>query len=356
MIPSVLLSMALFPQDKIDSAPIIAKMHERIKSLNSLQFKIKVTTKDRDGTRREEAEAVLMKPHFYSYKGSLWEHYGDDKNFYWLNHKDKLRQTISREDGIHMPQELIAFEGFIFDGEYTFLDVQEWATREVFEGKQRYKIEFKPYEDSTNDQALYVDVESFLPVGFTAKSPDDYEFTVVRTDFKINPKVEKSVFTPISFSADYREQPGLEKPLLTPGSLAPKVEAKNLRGESVRLADFATRKEAVILNFWFVDCAPCMIELPELQEMAPLFESKGIKLITINTLDKAERVERTMKKRSFTFPVLLDVESRALSNAFNIYACPTTYVIDRDGRIVGGVVGYDMKAINDLISRVAPIK
>lgn len=113
-------------------------------------------------------------------------------------------------------------------------------------------------------------------------------------------------------------------------------ELKDLSGKSVKLSDY--KGKVVFLNFFASWCPPCREEMPSIQRLyEKTLSLKGFKLITVS-VDTVENDARSfIKNGKYTFPVLLD--GSPVADNYGIRGIPTTYVIDKKGKIVDMVVG-----------------
>jgi len=106
----------------------------------------------------------------------------------------------------------------------------------------------------------------------------------------------------------------------------------DIEGNSVSLSQYAGKGTPVILSFWATWCKPCVAEMPHLQK---LYEEKKAVVLAIS-LDGPETeadVAPFVKSKGFTFPVLLDSETRAASLYNPRRAAPFTVIIDKRGKI-----------------------
>ena len=122
----------------------------------------------------------------------------------------------------------------------------------------------------------------------------------------------------------------------------PAFEGKDLDGNTVKSSDLFSGKAVTVVNFWFTTCGPCVGELGDLDALNKELSGKGGALIGINafTLDGNEAAisdaKDVLTQSGATYQnVYFDSGSEAGKFVENIYAYPTTYVVNRSGRIVG---------------------
>ena len=122
----------------------------------------------------------------------------------------------------------------------------------------------------------------------------------------------------------------------------PAFEGKDLAGNTVKSSDLFSGKAVTVVNFWFTTCGPCVGELGDLDALNKELSGKGGALIGINafTLDGNEAAisdaKDVLAQSGATYQnVYFDSGSEAGKFVESIYAYPTTYVVNRSGRIVG---------------------
>ena len=122
----------------------------------------------------------------------------------------------------------------------------------------------------------------------------------------------------------------------------PAFEGKDLDGNTVKSSDLFSGNAVTVVNFWFTTCAPCVGELGDLDALNKELAGKGGALIGINafTLDGDETAisdaKDVLTQSGATYQnVYFDSGSEAGKFVESIYAYPTTYVVNRSGRIVG---------------------
>ena len=122
----------------------------------------------------------------------------------------------------------------------------------------------------------------------------------------------------------------------------PAFEGKDLNGNPVKSDDLFSKNAVTVVNFWFTTCGPCVGELGDLDALNKELSGKGGALIGINafTLDGNEAAisdaKDVLTQSGATYQnVYFDSGSEAGKFVESIYAYPTTYVVNRSGRIVG---------------------
>ena len=122
----------------------------------------------------------------------------------------------------------------------------------------------------------------------------------------------------------------------------PAFEGKDLDGNTVKSKDLFSANAVTVVNFWFTTCNPCVGELAELDALNKELAEKGGSLIGVNTftLDGDEaaisEAKDVLAKKGATYQnVYFDSDGEAGKFTTNIFAYPTTYVVDRNGNIVG---------------------
>ena len=122
----------------------------------------------------------------------------------------------------------------------------------------------------------------------------------------------------------------------------PAFEGKDLDGNAVKSDELFSGNAVTVVNFWFTTCNPCVGELAELDALNKELTEKGGSLIGVNTftLDGDEaaisEAKDVLAKKGATYQnVYFDSDGEAGKFTTNIFAYPTTYVVDRSGNIVG---------------------
>jgi len=101
------------------------------------------------------------------------------------------------------------------------------------------------------------------------------------------------------------------------------------------------RGKVVILNFWATWCQPCRTEMPSMEILYQRFNAQGLEILAVDIGESASSVQQFIRRAGYTFPVILDRANR-VSTVYQVEAIPTTYIIDREGKIIGKVIGSIM--------------
>jgi peroxiredoxin len=135
--------------------------------------------------------------------------------------------------------------------------------------------------------------------------------------------------TPVSYAASPVDLSGA----------APRFSLVDVNGKSVSLADF--HGKVVILDFWATWCPPCKREIPDFIKLQSEYGSKGVQIVGI-ALDQPTKVKAFVKDNGMNYPVLMGTNEVAASYG-GVEAIPTTFVIDKSGKIVVKFEGFRPK-------------
>jgi peroxiredoxin len=109
-----------------------------------------------------------------------------------------------------------------------------------------------------------------------------------------------------------------------------------LAGGNASLSSY--KGKVVILNFWATWCPPCRVEMPSIETLYRRFSAQGLEILAVDLGEDASLVRQFIRNAGYTFPVMFDSDNR-VSSVYGIEAIPTTYIIDREGKIVGRIIG-----------------
>ncbi|MCU7854226.1 MAG: TlpA family protein disulfide reductase, partial [Candidatus Thiodiazotropha sp. (ex Lucinoma borealis)] len=110
----------------------------------------------------------------------------------------------------------------------------------------------------------------------------------------------------------------------------------DLTGKIHQITDY--RGKAYILNFWATWCAPCIKEMPALERAAEILQEQEILVLTVNSGETRQEIEKFINKTPINLPILLDGNSKVMDK-WKVLALPTSYIVDVEGMVVARVVG-----------------
>jgi peroxiredoxin len=117
---------------------------------------------------------------------------------------------------------------------------------------------------------------------------------------------------------------------------APSFTLKDLNGEEVKLEDH--RGKIVFLNFWATWCPPCRDEMPSMEKLYTEFKDRDFTMLAVDLREGTKKVRAFKERFKLNFPILLDYDGR-VGLRYGVRSIPTTYLIDREGYVIGGALG-----------------
>lgn len=125
---------------------------------------------------------------------------------------------------------------------------------------------------------------------------------------------------------------------------APELNLTTLEGNAASLTDY--RGNVVLVNLWATWCPPCTEEMPTLQAFYERYRSEGFELIAIDQGETLAEVKPFVADFGLTFPIWLDQDNEA-GSSFKTMHLPSSYVIDREGRVrlmwIGGISAANLE-------------
>ncbi len=94
----------------------------------------------------------------------------------------------------------------------------------------------------------------------------------------------------------------------------------------------------VLLNFWATWCEPCEREMPAMKRLHEKLAPAGLKLVAVSVDETSEPVDQFRERFQLTFPILWDSDKR-ISDAYQTYRYPETFLIGRDGVVIERYIG-----------------
>ena len=225
-----------------------------------------------------------------------------------------LNDNIGKLDSIQKTTKWFLEDGTTFNQKYS---------DSVFKSKEGYRYNTKLYRDTISNTFSYVLYKrDKAEVRETNRDFNDY----IKADEKNRKKLIKSA---------------IEELTLT-----------DIKGEVHSLESL--KDKIIVVDFWFINCGPCIKEIPDLNKLKSEYETEDIEWFAV-TYDPKERVERFLDRMKFDYTIVPD--SKHLTDRFDIRFYPTTLIIDENRKIVytgkfgsmNGRVNEIREALNKLI-------
>ena len=137
------------------------------------------------------------------------------------------------------------------------------------------------------------------------------------------------------------------------GDSLPALQLPKLDGSQFSFSAYSD--SPVLLNFWATWCLPCRAEMAGLESAHKYFASGGLKIFGISVDSDVFLVKEFVFKEDITFPILLDPNGERSRTDFRVQAFPTSYLVDRSGRIADlwvGEVNWDASSVRKRIEQV----
>ncbi len=118
---------------------------------------------------------------------------------------------------------------------------------------------------------------------------------------------------------------------------------KNIDGSTISFNEL--KGKVVFMNIWATWCAPCIAEMPNIQNLYEKMDSSKVAFVMLSTDQSEEKVNNFIDRKGFTFPVYLAASN--VPSEFRVPSIPTTFVFSKEGKIVSknvGMANYDKKS------------
>ena len=128
------------------------------------------------------------------------------------------------------------------------------------------------------------------------------------------------------------------------GKPAPDFTLKTLEGKEVSLSDL--RGKVVLVNFWATWCPPCRSEMPLFERVYKKYKDKGFEILAVSTDSSLDPVKKFVKDYKISFMILYD--DKNVVGLYGVQGLPTSFLIDRDGKIIKVRLGEYKEVERDL--------
>jgi len=335
---AILLSpkIAVAQVNPLDPAQVVAKLQERLQQAQGLSLDVEYRPPKGNPVM---AKIMALRPNYYKVETENQSFYCDGTSAWQYFPLRAVYRPFHKDDkGMYIP----FAAGFTMYSPVPQYKPDYKEVEEVmFEDKRVIALVEEPKEVPNLRVRIFIDPETWLPVGSEQKMLDDVTISVYR-----NVKIDRH-FVPADFAwappkgvvDDTKIKTDSPKPLQI-GEIAPDFDIPLANGKSISLGDALKGKKALLINFWFIHCGYSLLEM---HELAALYKaSKDLEIIAINDIDTPEEVRKFLIKPAYPFQVAMD-EGGRVSSAYKLkdYGRPITYLIRPDRTVVYVQIGYD---------------
>lgn len=132
----------------------------------------------------------------------------------------------------------------------------------------------------------------------------------------------------------------------------PPLVLKDLNGKTHDLKQY--RGKVVLINFWATWCPPCRAEMPSMQRLKNKMAGKPFVILAVDMGETEAEVKAFLPQVKTDFPVLMDKDGRALK-AWKVFAFPTSYLVDAQGKIRYGLYGASEWDAPDKVAKITQL-
>ena len=320
----------------LDSAQVVAKLQNRLQQAQGLSLEVEFRPAKGNPIM---AKIMAMRPSYYRVETENQSFYCDGTSAwqYWYL-KAVYAPFWKTDQGMHIP----FAPGFaMYSPVPQYKPDYKGVEEVVFEGKRVITLVEEPKDNPNLRVQIFIDPETWLPVGSEQKMLDDV-FVYVYRNVQIDRHFSQADFAwaPPKGVVDITKNTtdGPKPPQVS--EIAPDFNLPLINGKYIGLSDALKGKKALLINFWFIHCGYCLMEM---HEFVDLYQSvKDLEIIAINDIDTPDEIQRFVQKPNYPFPIAID-EGALVAEAYKLkgWGRPITFLILPDRTIAYVQIGYD---------------
>jgi peroxiredoxin/outer membrane lipoprotein-sorting protein len=326
-------------QDNLES--VVGKVKANLQSAKALSMTVRASSNK--GGAAQTWSIKALRPNLFRVESENQLFLSDGQMTWQLMKRDNRYNRMYPADpsGMSIP---------LADGFQSYSPSSKYAPKFAgmeqteFNGRRAYALVQKPKEMPNLELRVFIDASTYLPIGSEQKMLDNIQ-TAVYEDLRLDAELKPADFMwlPPEGAIDANNEK-VEVPYPKAGEVAPAFQVELVSGKKANLADLLKKNKAVVLNFWFINCGYCQMEMPHLDEMYKKLKSKGIEVVAVNDVDSAEEIKKFWKGAKYGFAAAID-EGAAAAKAYKVANAPhpVTFLIDANGQVAYMQPGFDTK-------------
>jgi len=345
------------------------RVAEAGRSIKAISANITLSWNTNGELRKTSGRVLLQKPNYAVLKLSgdyeLRLLVSDGKSIYTYNNEKTYTKGSTASDGnnIAAPWWSLPIRFFFTQTFNPFGKNDDPATKLHWVGIQ--KISGKAYSVVTVKSANPMPYEAtlfFSQDGVLERSTVRVVYSSSRTttfdaqlsNIQINPSISRSSFLIAPTPNTMLETKHPKSDILDIGDLVPEFRLPTETGVDWSLLKERKHAKLTLINFWYLNCAPCMLEFPDLEKLYQQAHARGFNIVAIDKSDSATAIAKYAQRAHLTFPLVMGGEERrgSIFQRYHVSAFPTSYLIDAKGRIVWRSLGPNSEDLRaELIKR-----
>jgi peroxiredoxin len=131
------------------------------------------------------------------------------------------------------------------------------------------------------------------------------------------------------------------------GKEAIPFSATDILGNSYSLESL--KGKVIVINFWFIECKPCVMEMPELNELVAKFKGEDVVFLGFATNDKS-KIESFLKTKTFNYSIIAG--SGEIAKTYNVNSFPTHLIIDKNSIVSYSAIGLGPNTLQEIESTI----
>lgn len=380
---SVLVLILLGCENKkitpLELANNIVKEYETKSSLSyDINYQIKYFS-NLDDTTKVSAKIDLIKvPEDSIMGGYVWinsdsiERYWDTNYFYYIYHVDKsitryTSEQINIISGNTVGEAVRIYflnSKRLINGATDTTSTIDLVSEEVF-GKKVWKLSYKFADDEYINNSwknIWIDKDNYLipKINYSADMQGENQYNqwdIFNQSFNTI-KIKDLTLRLEKLSKKYELKDYIEKPKEDIEPLENEVKIPGLDGfiypDSTQFSLEKYKGSLILIDFWYMDCFPCIKAIPHLNDLYNKYKTKGLKVVGFNPYNNNEkdlkRFPKFLKNNTIDYPIVF-IE-RDDCKKFKVFAYPTFYMIDKKGKVLYSELGFGEEMISEIDSLI----